>query len=89
MSFGGSVAAMILSLKSNKRTRISMFEKDVDKYQKMYGQFTDHKKMSPQAFALFKKRLKLQEQARKHRLYLIFASVMFVVVGIGIYYLFV
>jgi len=88
MGFGGSVAAMIQSLKANKRTRVSMFEKDVDKHQKMYGQFTDHKKMSPKAFTLFKKRLELQEQARKRKLYLVFGSVMLIFFVFGIYFLF-
>lgn len=88
MSFGGSVAAMIQSLKANKRTRTTMFEKDFEKQQTIYGKFQDHKKMSSQAFELYRKRLQLEEQNSQRKFYITFGIVMLVFLSVGIYFLF-
>ena len=65
MSFGGSVHAMITSLKNNKRGRLSVF----DRKEKILGKTEKLKsleiKFSPKEFEVFKKRLLLQRRKRK------------------------
>lgn len=60
MGFGGSVAAMITSLKNNKRERKTRFDKDMGQVDRK--PFVDHKKSSPEQLAALRERIK-QEQA--------------------------
>ncbi len=78
MSFGGSVAAMLSSLRHNKRERVSRFDKEQRKkeeIQGMYGKLEDHTRMDPYAFGQFKKKLereaKKEEQTRRVALLII------------------
>ena len=67
MGFGGSVAAMMQSLKANKaqlKNSRTYFEKDKN-YAKTYGDFVDHKKMTPDQFEAFKN--KLQQEKKEHQ----------------------
>jgi hypothetical protein len=60
MGFGGSAAAMMQSIKLNKaqlKSSKSYFDKDKS-YAKAYGDFVDHKKMTPAQFEAFKSKLK-------------------------------
>ena len=63
MSFGGSVGAMITSLKNNKRSRVSTFKKLKDYKNVDYGEGTIDKKASPEQ--LKEIREKLQKENRK------------------------
>ncbi|WP_347374645.1 hypothetical protein [Aequorivita sp. Q41] len=89
MSYGaGHVFAMIASLKNNKRNRKSLFEKNVNKYNGGYGKIIDYKKFSPAQFAAFKQKLKENELRRQKRLAIVFGSVMLLIIGVLIYFLF-
>lgn len=65
MSFGGSVHAMITSLKNNKRGRLSVF----DRKENILGKTKKLKyleiKFSSEEFEVFKKRLVLQRRKRQ------------------------
>lgn len=67
MGFGGSVSAMIASIKANdalRAQRRSAFKEGT--YSKAsYGKFVDHKKMSPTDFAAFKEKLQKERKAEQ------------------------
>lgn len=68
MSFGGSVQAMITSLKMNKRERKTMFDKEGAKEYGGLGKLGKQNKLSPEAFEAFKKELEIKrkkDQARQ------------------------
>lgn len=91
MGFGGSVAAMMQSMKTNRaqlKKRDRYFDKEVN-HEKAYGDFTDHKKMSAAQFENFKAKLKQQEKERSRKLLIIFSVVMIVIIGMLSYILFV
>jgi len=88
MSFGGSVLAMITSLKNNKRSRTSMFEKEILENKGNYGDFIDHKKMSPQELQKFRAALVAKRQKEQKKLLIIFTSIMVIVVAVVVYFLF-
>lgn len=86
MGFGGSVAAMLTSLKNNKRDRKTAFDKETGKMRSTYGKFVDHKKLSAEDFAAFK--LKMVKQKRRSRIVLlvqIFISIC-ITLGLIIYF---
>lgn len=88
MGFGGSVHAMITSLKNNKRTRTTLFEKDIIEDNGAYGKFKNTKEMSPLEFNKFQAKL-LENRKRSRRKFLIvYSAVMVVVVTLIIYFLF-
>lgn len=80
MSFGGSVAAMLASLRHNKRERTSVFDKDrkEETPTNSYGKLEDHTKMEPYAFNQFKKSLesKAKKEKRINQLALLIISVL-------------
>jgi len=87
MSFG-VVQSMIISLRNNKRSRTTLFEKDIIENNGAYGKFTDTKKMSPLEFKKFQAKL-LEDRKRSRRKFLIvYALVMTIVVAIILYFLF-
>lgn len=91
MGFEGSAAAMIQSLRNNAKQlskRNNYFEKDVPSKYGTPTKIVDYKKMSPEKFEVFKKKLRENELRRQKHLAIIFGSVMLVVIGILIYYLF-
>ncbi|MDX1462892.1 MAG: hypothetical protein R3359_07540 [Marinirhabdus sp.] len=65
MGFGGSVAAMIASIKANNAQRAirkSNYKDSVKNGSVGYGKLIDHKKMSPTEFAAFKEKLLRQKR---------------------------
>lgn len=67
MGFGGSVAAMIASIKANdaQRAKRRASYKDGTYTKASYGEFVDHKKMSPTDFAAFKQKLHKEKRAEQ------------------------
>ncbi len=91
MGFGGSAAAMVQSIRNNAKQlakRDKYFEKDVASPNGNYGKIVDYKKMSPAQFEAFKQKLKENELRRQKNLAFVFGSVMLVIVGVLIYFLF-
>jgi|GEM_PF-1021552 len=91
MGFGGSALAMAQTLRNNAKQlvkRDKYFEKNITPSNSNYGKIIDYKKMSPEQFATFKQKLRQTEIERQKRLVLVFGSVMVVIVGILIYFLF-
>jgi len=88
MSFGGSVLAMITSLKNNKRSRTSIFEKEILENKSNYSDFVDHKKMSPQELQKFRSALVAKRQKEQKKLLIIFTSIIVLVFAVVVYFLF-
>lgn len=91
MGFGGSAAAMIQSIRNNANQlakRNNYFEKDVASKYGTSTKIVDYKKMSPAQFVAFKQKLKQNEVRRQKRLTIVFGSIMFVILGVLIYFLF-
>lgn len=87
MSFG-VVQSMIITLRNNKRSRTTLFEKDIIEDNGAYGKFKDTKKMSPLEFKKFQAKL-LEDRKRSRRKFLIvYSAVMVVVVTLIVYFLF-
>ncbi len=87
--FSGSAAAMIQSLRNNKKQlaqRDSYFDKNKKRSKGSYGEFVDHKKMSPYEFKLFQKKLKANELSRQRRVITIFGLIMVVIIGTILYF---
>lgn len=84
----GHIFSMIASLKHNKRNRKNLFDKDVDEHNENYGKIIDYKKMSPEQFEAFKRKLRQKEIERQKRLTIVFGSVMIVIVAALVYLLF-
>ena len=88
MGFGGSVAAMIASIKANNAQRASRKAnyRDLKSFGSVgYGKFVDHKKMSPAAFTAFKEKLEAQKRLETKKT--IILIVISVVVAISLVYL--
>ncbi|MEX0995614.1 MAG: hypothetical protein WDZ45_01035 [Flavobacteriaceae bacterium] len=88
MGFGGSVHAMIVSLKNNKRSRTTLFEKDINKNNGAYTKFTDTKKMSPTEFRRFQEKLKEDRKRSKQKFLLVFIPIVSLLIGLIVYLLF-
>lgn len=91
MGFGGSASAMAQTLKNNAKQlakRDKYFEKDVASSIGDYGKIVDYKKLSPEKFEAFKQNLKKSELRRQKHLAIAFGSVMLIIIGILIYFLF-
>ncbi|MAP81378.1 MAG: hypothetical protein CL526_09850 [Aequorivita sp.] len=91
MGFGGSAAAMVQSIRNNAKQlakRNNYFEKDVDSKYGTSTKIVDYKKMSPAQFEAFKQKLKENELRRQKNLAIVFGSVMLIIVGVIIYFLF-
>jgi Na+/phosphate symporter len=91
MGFGGSAAAMIQSLRNNKkqlRKREKYFEKDANPISHSYGKLEDHKKMTLYEFKAFQKKLQQEESRRMTRLILAFTSIMIIILVSVIYLLY-
>jgi hypothetical protein len=91
MGFGGSAAAMIQSIRNNAKQlakRKKYFEKEVSSGYEKSTKIVDYKKMSAHKFEAFKQKLKENEARRQKNLALTFGSIMVVIVGTIIYFLF-
>ncbi|MCR9182850.1 MAG: hypothetical protein NXH73_07985 [Flavobacteriaceae bacterium] len=88
MGFGGSVHAMIVSLKNNKRKRTTLFEKEIIENNGAYGKFTDTKKMSSLEFKKFQEKLKEERKRSRRKFLIVFSLVLTVVLAVLIYFLF-
>ena len=91
MGFGGSAAAMVQSIRNNAKQlakRNNYFEKDVASKYGTSTKIIDYKKMSPAQFEAFKQKLKEDELRRQKNLAIVFGSVMLVIIGVLIYFLF-
>ncbi len=88
MGFGGSVHSMITSLKNNKRSRKTIFEKDIIENNGAYNKFIDTKKMSPLEFKKFQDKLKEERKSSRRRFFIIFSISMVLVLAVLIYFLF-
>ena len=62
MSFGGSVSAMVTSLKNNKRPRVSTFKKMEGYKDVKYKKGTINKKASPHQLREIRERLQKQNK---------------------------
>ena len=70
MGFGGATSAMITSLKNNKRTRKSFYEKKYDDTSLLtVRKFKDHKKITPTARKAIRERLQRQKRVRTLKVY--------------------
>ncbi len=86
MGFGGSVSAMISSLKNNKRSRTSTFEK-LKKYEKStYKKELIEKKATPQQLKEIRERL--QKENKRRRIKTIAVMVIFAIVLVALLLLF-
>ncbi len=88
MGFGGSVHSMITSLKNNKRSRKTIFEKDIIENNGAYSKFTDSKKMSPIEFKIFQEKLKENRRNSRRRFLIVFTVSLTLVLAVLIYFLF-
>ena len=88
MGFGGSVHAMIVSLKKNKRKRTTLFEKEVNENNGAYGKFIDTKKMSPIEFKRFQEKLKEERKNSRRKFLIVFTVSIIFVLAVLIYFLF-
>lgn len=91
MGFGGSALAMMQTLRNNAKQlakRERYFDKKVDSLDNGYEKIVDHKKMSPEQFEVFKQKLKQNEISRQKHLAIVFGSIMLVIIGVLIYFLF-
>ena len=91
MGFGGSASAMVQSIRNNAKQlvkRKNYFEKDVASKYGTSTKIVDYKKMSPAQFEVFKQKLKKNELRRQKNLAIVFGSIMLVIVGFLIYFLF-
>jgi hypothetical protein len=64
MSFGGSVAAMVSSIKNNRRTRPSTFKKLKGYENGIYKKGTINKKASPKLLKDIREKIKRQNNIR-------------------------
>ena len=74
MGFGGSVAAMIASIKANNAQRASRKSSygDLKSFGSVsYGELIDHKKISPSDFAAFKADLLQKKKAESRKTWLL------------------
>lgn len=88
MSGSGHIFSMIASLKSNKRNKKSIFEKDLYTSSEDAGKIVDYKKMSSQQFLDFQKKLKEKERKRIIRVSILTTLITLFLIAIGIYFLF-
>lgn len=90
MGFGGSAVAMIQSIRSNKN-QLSKREGYFDKKNQStsaYGDFKDHKKMSPAQFAAFQKKTREEAKRLQRKQYVILSITMSLLISGILYILF-
>ena len=88
MGFGGSVAAMIASIKANnaqRANRKSNYKDSVKNGSVGYGKLIDHKKMSAPEFAAFKAKLIEKRKSETRRIW--FLAGISIPAAIGLLYL--
>lgn len=91
MGFGGSAAAMIESIRNNARQlskRNNYFERGVYEKYETSTKIIDYKKMPPDEFEVFKKRLRDKEVRRLKRLGIVFGSLMVIITAVLVFFLF-
>jgi len=84
---GGSAAAMIQSIRNNKKQLIKRegyFDKKTQSYSS-YGKLVDHKKMSPAQFSAFKQKSR-EDAKRLHRKQLVILGVVMSLLISGVLY---
>lgn len=82
---------MVQSIRYNANQltkRKKYFKSKVDSVQSIPSKFVDYKKMSAAEFDDFKEGLKTKELQRQKRLAISFGSIMIIIVGVLIYFLF-
>ncbi|PQB04594.1 hypothetical protein [Aureitalea marina] len=79
---GGFVNGMITSLKNNKRERTTAFDKEKKRFNPTYGDFVDHKKMSPREFQRFRKRLEMGRQKSERHNRILVGIMAFLFIGL-------
>lgn len=82
MGFGGSAAAMITSLKNNKRTRVSTFKKMKDFKEGKNIQVSFDKKATPQQLKRIREKLQSENKKKLKRVLLISGSILIIVIYI-------
>ncbi|APZ46194.1 hypothetical protein BW723_07735 [Polaribacter reichenbachii] len=80
MGFGGSAAAMITSLKNNKRTRVSTFQKMKDFKEGKNIQVSFDKKATPQQLKRIREKLQSENKKKLIRILLISGSILIIVI---------
>tara|TARA_R110000850_G_scaffold16697_1_gene51687 strand:+ start:28152 stop:28439 length:288 start_codon:yes stop_codon:yes gene_type:complete len=88
MAFLSNFQPFLVSLKSNKRKRTSIFEKDVIENNGAYSKFTDTKKMSPLEFKRFQEKLLDERKQSRKRFLIVFGCATVLVLAILAYFLF-
>jgi len=77
MSFGGSVASMITSLKNNKRSRVSTFKK-LKRYESIpYKEGVFDKKATPEQLKAIREKLQ-KENRRSYIIQIVFIVLFFI-----------
>ena len=82
MGFGGSAAAMITSLKNNKRTRVSTFQKIKDFKEGKNIQVSFDKKATPQQLQRIREKLQSENRKKRKRGLLISGGILIIVIYI-------
>ncbi len=82
MGFGGSAAAMITSLKNNKRTRVSTFQKMKDFKEGKNIQVSFDKKATTQQLKRIREKLQSENRKKLKRVLLISGSILIIVIYI-------
>lgn len=82
MGFGGSAAAMITSLKNNKRTRVSTFKKMKDFKEGKNIQVSFPKKSTPAQLKKIREKLQAENKKRFRRFAIIATCLLIIVIYI-------
>ncbi len=88
MSFLSNFQPFMVSLKHNKRKRITLFENEIIDNNGAYKKFTDTKKMSPLEFKKFREKLLKERKQSRKRFLIVFTFAMIFVLTLLIYFLF-
>jgi len=88
MGFGGSVQAMITSLKNNKRDRKTIYDDKNRPNDSGYGKFESDKKLSPEDFKKFREQLKANRRRHQQKVSIVFGIIMLVIIAVVSYFLF-
>ncbi|MBU3010245.1 hypothetical protein KO506_02410 [Polaribacter vadi] len=80
MGFGGSAAAMITSLKNNKRTRVSTFKKMKDFKEGKNIQVSFSKKSTPAQLKRIREKLQSENRKRLRRFAIISTCLLIIVI---------
>lgn len=88
MGFGGSVQAMIITLKNNKRIRKTMYDNKHQPESSGLGKIENDVKMTPLELKKFREELKIKRRQHEQKVWIIFGLTMAVILVIVSYFLF-